>query len=107
MPPAGQSLLNGTGIVQGGFFKQTSTNYAFFTHNVVSIIPDKVLLTVGLRYTNEKKELESVFLSNNNFCGALRRFTGTLSATLAALRPTMTVGGLHHQQHAGAGLWRQ
>ena len=84
--PTGQSLLNNTGIVQGGYFKQQSTNYAFFTHNVVSIIPDKVLLTLGLRYTNEKKELESVFISNNNFCGALRRFSGNLGG-LAALRP--------------------
>jgi outer membrane receptor protein involved in Fe transport len=88
VPPAGQSLLNNTGIVQGGFFKQKSTNYAFFTHNVFSIVPDKVMLTVGLRYTNEKKELESKFLSNNNFCGALRRFTGNLGG-LAALRPTI------------------
>ena len=89
VPPAGQSLLNGTGIVQGGYFKQKSTNYAFFTHNVVSIIPDKVLLTLGLRYTNEKKALESVFLANNNFCGAMRRYTGSLGA-LNALRPTIT-----------------
>ncbi len=87
--PTGQSLLNNTGIVQGGYFKQKSTNYAFFTHNVVNIIPDKVSLTLGLRYTNEKKELESVFLSSNNFCGALRRFTGNLGG-LAALRPTVT-----------------
>jgi outer membrane receptor protein involved in Fe transport len=89
-PPAGQSLLNNTGIVQGNFFKQKSTNYALFTHNVVSIIPDKVLLTLGLRYTNERKELESKFLSSNNFCGALRQFTGSLSPTLASLRPTVT-----------------
>ncbi|PZN94161.1 MAG: TonB-dependent receptor [Alphaproteobacteria bacterium] len=87
--PAGQSLLNNTGIVQGGYFKQKSTNYAFFTHNNINIVPDKVTLTLGLRYTNEKKELESVFLSSNNFCGALRRFTGNLGP-LAGLRPTVT-----------------
>ena len=87
--PTGQSLLNNTGIVQGGFFKQKSTNYAFFTHDVINIVPDKVMLTLGLRYTNEKKDLESVFQSNNNFCGALRRFTGNLGP-LAALRPTVT-----------------
>ena len=88
--PTGPSLLNNTGIVQGGFFKQTSRNYAFFTHNVISIIPDKVLLTLGLRYTNEQKDLQSDFRSDNNFCGALRRFSGTLSPTLASLRPTVT-----------------
>jgi outer membrane receptor protein involved in Fe transport len=90
VPPTGQNVLNGTGIVQGGFFKQTSTNYAFFTHNVITLVPDKLNLTLGLRYTNEKKDLSGVFLSNNNFCGALRRFTGTLSPTLASLRPTVT-----------------
>ncbi len=87
VPPAGQSLLNNTGIVQGGFFKQTSTNYAFFTHNVFAIVPDKLNLTLGARYTNEKKRLESAAISNNNLCGALRAapaFTGTAAALNAA-----------------------
>ncbi|MEI6485564.1 MAG: TonB-dependent receptor [Sphingomonadales bacterium] len=88
-PPTGQSLLNGTGIVQGGYFKQTSTNFALFTHNVISLVPDKLLLTVGGRYTNERKELESKFLSNNNFCGAMRN-AGNVFGALAALRPTIT-----------------
>ena len=83
VPPAGQSLLNNTGIVQGGYFKQTSNNYAFFTHNVISIIPDKVMLTVGARYTNEKKELEGKFISNNNLCGALRSAPAFVGAPLA------------------------
>jgi iron complex outermembrane receptor protein len=85
--PAGQSLLNNTGIVQGGFFKQTSRNYAFFTHNVIALVPDKLDLTVGARYTNENKRLESVALSNNNLCGALRgaaAFTGPTAALNAA-----------------------
>ncbi|GGE08484.1 TonB-dependent receptor [Polymorphobacter glacialis] len=87
--PPGQSLLNNTGIAPGTYFKQQSTNYALFTHNVVSIVPDKVLLTLGLRYTNEKKELETVFGSTNNFCGALRRFAGPLGG-LAPLQRTVT-----------------
>jgi outer membrane receptor protein involved in Fe transport len=88
-PPTGQSLLNGTGIVQGGYFRQTSTNYALFTHNVISLVPDKLLLTIGLRYTNERKELDAKFLSNNNFCGAMRN-AGNVFGALAALRPTIT-----------------
>jgi len=86
-PAPGQSLLNGTGIVQGGFFKQTSRNYAFFTHNVISLVPDKLDLTIGARYTNENKKLESVAISNNNLCGALRAapaFTGPTAALNAA-----------------------
>lgn len=85
--PPGQSLLNNTGIVQGGFFEQTSRNYAFFTHNVIKLVPDKLDLTVGARYTNERKTLESVALTNNNLCGALRAapaFTGPTAALNAA-----------------------
>jgi outer membrane receptor protein involved in Fe transport len=85
--PPGQSLLNNTGIVQGGFFKQTSRNYAFFTHNVFAIVPDKLDLTLGARYTNENKKLESVAITNNNLCGALRAapaFTGPTAALNAA-----------------------
>ncbi len=72
-------LLNDTGIVQDTY-DQNSRNYAIFTHNVVSIIPDKVLLTLGGRYTSERKQLTAVFNHNNNFCAALR------SSFLAALQ---------------------
>ncbi len=94
VPPAGQSVLNGTGIVQGGYFKQKSDNYAFFTHDVISIVPDKVLLTLGGRYTHETKDLSGVFISNNNFCGYLRNLpAGTPigpGGALTGLRPTVT-----------------
>jgi outer membrane receptor protein involved in Fe transport len=86
-PAPGQSLLNNTGIVQGGFFRQVSRNYAFFTHNVFAIVPDKLDLTLGARYTNENKKLESVAITNNNLCGALRAapaFTGAAAALNAA-----------------------
>ena len=73
VPPAGQGLISNTGIVQGGFFKQTSNNYAFFTHNVFAVVEDKLFLTLGARYTNDTKDLEAVYLTNNNLCGALRR----------------------------------
>lgn len=79
--PQGPGLLNGTGVVRD-VFKQTSRNYAIFTHNVLSIIPDKLLLTVGARYTNEKKTLDGSFNHNNTFCAALR---ATALAGLASL----------------------
>lgn len=69
--PSTGAFLNGTGVVQNEF-KQQSRNYAIFTHNVISIIPDKLLLTLGARYTNERKTLESNFNANNTFCAALR-----------------------------------
>ena len=87
-PPAGQSLLNNTGIVNDTY-KQVDRNYALFTHNVLQIVPDKLQFTLGLRYTNDKKTLDTSFTQNNNFCGALRAgpFTGAF-AGLNAFRPT-------------------
>ncbi len=87
-PPAGQSLLNNTGIVNDSY-KQVDRNYALFTHNVLQIVPDKLQFTVGLRYTNDQKTLDTTFVQNNNFCSALRAgpFTGPF-APLNAFRPT-------------------
>lgn len=63
--------LSGTGVVDNRF-RQKSRNYAFFTHNVIDIIEDKLSLTLGARYTNERKTLDGTFNTNNNLCGALR-----------------------------------
>ena len=53
------STVNG---VDAGFdrYRQDSRNYAFFTHNVVNIT-DRLSLTAGLRYTNERKKLDATF----------------------------------------------
>lgn len=76
----GVSPLAGTGVVNADF-RQTSKTYAFFTHNVIQIVPDKISLTLGGRYTNERKSLAATLNNNNNLCGALRRqTTGNLAA---------------------------
>jgi outer membrane receptor protein involved in Fe transport len=62
--------LNNVGVVRN-IFEQDSRNYAFFTHNVVQIVPDKLSLTVGLRYTNEKKDLTSSTNTNNTLCSLI------------------------------------
>jgi outer membrane receptor protein involved in Fe transport len=71
-PPAGQALMNNTGMVNNEY-RQRSRNYAFFTHNVIKLVPDRLSLTLGLRYTNELKFLDARFDNNNGFCGAVRR----------------------------------
>jgi iron complex outermembrane recepter protein len=71
VPPVGSNLLNGTGVVSNSF-RQKSVNYAVFTHNVIDIVRDKLSLTLGGRYTSEKKTLTGSFNTNNNFCAALR-----------------------------------
>ena len=63
-------------------FNQSSRNYAFFTHNVIDIIEDKVSLTLGARYTNEKKDLRSTVNLTNTICpllvnSPLQGFAGT------------------------------
>lgn len=70
-PAVGTNLLNGTGVVRNAF-RQNSRNYAFFTHNVIDIIEDKLSLTLGARYTNERKQLAGAFNVSNAFCAALR-----------------------------------
>src|SRR3546814_17916621 len=47
---------------------QRSTNYAIFTHNSFDIVEDALTLTVGARYTHEKKTLSG----DANFTNTLR-----------------------------------
>lgn len=68
----GAAPLANTGVGDGNFFKQVSRNYAFFTHNVFDLVDDRLFLTVGARYTNERKELDAAFNFTNTLCGALR-----------------------------------
>jgi outer membrane receptor protein involved in Fe transport len=48
-------------------YRQDSRNWALFTHNIFHIT-DNLALTVGLRYTNEKKELNATFGNDNVAC---------------------------------------
>jgi outer membrane receptor protein involved in Fe transport len=73
---------NNRGIV-ADVYKQNSRNYAFFTHNVIDIIPDKLNLTLGARYTNERKRLSLNLDSDNTLCRAIA--TSPTLAGLAAL----------------------
>src|SRR3546814_19694901 len=48
-------------------FEQKSRNFAFFTHNIFEIT-DRVNLTLGLRYTNEKKTIDATPTDHKLFC---------------------------------------
>ncbi|HEU0098323.1 MAG TPA: TonB-dependent receptor [Allosphingosinicella sp.] len=50
-------------------YHQDSRNWALFTHNIIHIT-DKLALTLGLRYTNERKELDATFGNDNTACVA-------------------------------------
>ncbi len=73
---------NNRGII-ADVYKQSSRNYAFFTHNVFDIVPDKLSLTIGARYTNERKRLDLNLASDNTLCRAIA--TSPTLAGLAAL----------------------
>ncbi len=48
-------------------YSQESTNWALFTHNIFNIT-DNLSLTLGLRYTSERKEFAADFANNNALC---------------------------------------
>src|SRR3546814_18920390 len=50
---------------------QRSTNYAIFTHNSFDIVEDALTLTVGARYTHEKKTLSGDANFTNTLCPAI------------------------------------
>jgi outer membrane receptor protein involved in Fe transport len=58
--------LNNLGSVDDRYF-QKDTNYAVFTHNIVHIT-DALDLTLGLRYTHDKKNFNAAFNVNNTVC---------------------------------------
>jgi iron complex outermembrane recepter protein len=87
----GTSPLNGTGVVNNAFV-QDSRNYALFTHNVVDIIEDKLSLTLGARYTNERKDLTASFNTNNNLCTALRNLTSPFASLACVINSTSGPG---------------
>ncbi len=87
----GTARLNGTGVVNNAFV-QDSRNYALFTHNVFDIIEDKLSLTLGARYTNERKDLTASFNTNNSLCGALRNLTSGLASLACVINNTSGPG---------------
>ena len=56
------STLNGAMLDDS--YRQSSNNWALFTHNIFDIT-DTVSLTVGARYTHERKKLDAELLDNN------------------------------------------
>ncbi|QIL01699.1 TonB-dependent receptor [Sphingomonas sinipercae] len=72
------SVANALGIPGNGAFDvasndlydQTSNNLALFTHNIFSITP-QLKLTVGARYTRERKKLDATLTGANPFCTAI------------------------------------
>lgn len=54
------------GSINDRYF-QKDRNYAFFTHNIIHIT-DRLDLTLGARYTNDKKRFRAAFTNDNTAC---------------------------------------
>jgi iron complex outermembrane recepter protein len=52
-------------------YNQTSRNWAVFTHNIINFT-EGLDLTLGLRYTNERKKFDALFGNNNTACTTLQ-----------------------------------
>lgn len=66
-------------------FDHKSRNYAVFTHNIFKIT-DRLSLTVGARYTNERKSIAGAFNIVNPACDTQRTLSGAAAA--GAVNPT-------------------
>ena len=70
--------LNNLGTTNDRYF-QNGTNWALFTHNIVHIT-DTLDLTLGLRYTSDKKKFNATFGNDNTVCTANQAALGPLLA---------------------------
>jgi len=69
-------------------YKQDSENIAAFTHNILHVT-DKLDVTLGLRWTHEKKKLRATFDNDNAACATLQTTPG-----LVALAATPITAGM-------------
>lgn len=72
---------------------QNSRNFALFTHNIFSLT-DTLKLTIGARYTRERKTLDAVLTDNNTLCRALQGAPAPLQSlqTLPCAIPSVPGG---------------
>ncbi len=65
-------------------YNQRSKNWALFTHNIINFA-EGLDLTLGLRYTNERKNFSATFGNNNTVCTAQQ---AALTSVLTNPNPT-------------------
>jgi len=71
-------------------FRQKDRTWALFTHNVIDIT-QQLSLTLGARYTHDRKTVDMSLASNSSVCATQRALLGSLTAsTNATLRSLAT-----------------
>ncbi|MES2097258.1 MAG: TonB-dependent receptor [Pseudomonadota bacterium] len=83
------STVNNVGDNNADYY-QKSTNFAAFTHNIFKVT-DTLSITLGARYTTERKDFSAAFNNTNTACPAQRAFfapylTGGAAALPASLQ---------------------
>ncbi|MDQ8756980.1 TonB-dependent receptor [Sphingosinicella sp. LHD-64] len=82
------STVNNVGDNTANYF-QDSTNWAIFTHNIFNIT-DELSITLGLRYTSEKKDFSANFNNTNTICPVQQAFFAPfITGGAAALPPAL------------------
>lgn len=66
-------------------YRQDDTNWALFTHNIFHIT-DKLDLTLGVRYTHDKKKFAATFTNDNQACVNVQNLVGGFLG-VSALQP--------------------
>jgi outer membrane receptor protein involved in Fe transport len=88
-------VINGTGN-RGSSFRQTSDNFAIFTHNSFDIVEDALTLTVGARWTKETKDLVANARFNNTICplvvNSALQSLATLPCVINGTAPSFAAG---------------
>jgi outer membrane receptor protein involved in Fe transport len=83
--------LTMNGEMLDDIYNQGSKNYALFTHNIFSIT-DQLKVTVGARYTHERKTLGAVLTDNNTLCTIYAASPLASLQTLPCVSPSVPGG---------------
>lgn len=94
--------LNDLGSTQD-VYKQNSRNFAAFTHNIIHLT-DKLDITLGARYTSERKKFNATFGNNNTVCVAQQNALIPLLGTPALAGVAGALIGLSCQGNSTAEL---
>ncbi len=87
----GNTFVPGSG--QRDSFNQTDTNWAIFTNDTLNLT-SAWDVTLGLRYTSDKKALTSVFATTSGSCNTALAAYPTLVGAVGAPKARAIVGGL-------------
>jgi len=84
-------------------YNQKDTNWALFTHNIVHIT-DKLDLTLGVRYTHDKKKFSAAFTNDNQACVNVQNLVGGFLTVPALAAVSGGLVGLSCQGNSTAEL---